>query len=76
VLDAAQRLVAFHPETGRTHQIRVHAAYIGSAICGDPVYGDGAGPMRLHARALVITLADGQRISAEAPLPADWPIRV
>lgn len=75
VLDAAQRLVAFRPQTGRTHQIRVHAAHIGAPIMGDPVYGDGAGPMRLHARALNITLADGRQISAEAPLPADWPLR-
>lgn len=28
-------------ETGRTHQIRVHTAYIGHPVAGDPVYGDG-----------------------------------
>lgn len=28
-------------ETGRTHQIRVHMAYIGHPVAGDPVYGDG-----------------------------------
>jgi len=32
-------LVKFDLETGRTHQIRVHAAYMGHAIAGDPIYG-------------------------------------
>ncbi|WP_235927561.1 RluA family pseudouridine synthase [Sandarakinorhabdus rubra] len=72
VLDAGARLVEFRPETGRTHQIRVHAAHIGCPISGDPVYGDGAGQLRLHARRLAISLPDGRRIQAEAPLPADW----
>jgi tRNA pseudouridine32 synthase/23S rRNA pseudouridine746 synthase len=74
LLDAATRLVEFRPETGRTHQIRVHAARIGCPIAGDPVYGDGAGPMRLHARSLAITLSDGQRLEASCDPPADWPI--
>jgi tRNA pseudouridine32 synthase / 23S rRNA pseudouridine746 synthase len=78
VLDTATRLVEFRPETGRTHQIRVHAAHIGCAIVGDPVYGavrgDADGPMRLHARSLAITLPDGRIIRAEAPLPAGWPL--
>lgn len=72
VIDRARRLVAFRPETGRTHQIRVHATLIGGAIAGDPVYGDGIGPMRLHARALSLDLPDGV-LAATAPLPADWP---
>jgi tRNA pseudouridine32 synthase/23S rRNA pseudouridine746 synthase len=74
VLDAATRLVEFRPETGRTHQIRVHAARIGCPIAGDPVYGDGIGPMRLHAHGLAITLPDGQRLEASCDPPADWPI--
>jgi len=36
-------------ETGRTHQIRVHLAYIGHAVIGDPVYGPG--PLRLPGHA-------------------------
>jgi tRNA pseudouridine32 synthase / 23S rRNA pseudouridine746 synthase len=77
VLDHAARLVEFRPETGRTHQIRVHAAHIGCPIAGDPVYGDGGkdsgAPMRLHAHALAITLPNGQRLAASCAPPADWP---
>ncbi|WP_156254633.1 RluA family pseudouridine synthase [Sandarakinorhabdus oryzae] len=74
VLDPALRLVEFRPETGRTHQIRVHAAHIGCPISGDPVYGDGAGLMRLHARSLALTLPDGQRLAVSCDPPADWPV--
>jgi tRNA pseudouridine32 synthase / 23S rRNA pseudouridine746 synthase len=78
IVDPGDRLVEFRPETGRTHQIRVHAAHIGCAIAGDPIYGNGsengnAGPMRLHARSLALTLPDGRVIRAEAPLPPGWP---
>ncbi|MGE0178371.1 MAG: RluA family pseudouridine synthase [Sphingomonas sp.] len=63
-------LVAFTPETGRTHQIRVHAAIgIGLPIAGDPVYGSGSGPMHLHALALRVTRAGKPAIEATAPLP-------
>ena len=73
VLDAAHKLVEFTPETGRTHQIRVHAAHIGCPIVGDPVYGSAHGPMQLHARSLALALPDGRIIRAEAPVPPDWP---
>jgi tRNA pseudouridine32 synthase/23S rRNA pseudouridine746 synthase len=74
ILDAELKLVEFRPETGRTHQIRVHAAHIGCPIAGDPVYGDGISPMRLHARQLAITLPDGDVITALADPPPGWPI--
>jgi tRNA pseudouridine32 synthase/23S rRNA pseudouridine746 synthase len=73
VLDRAARLVEFRPETGRTHQLRVHAASLGHPIIGDPVYGDGKGPMRLHARSITLPYDAGAPLSVSAPLPADWP---
>ncbi|MGL4543574.1 MAG: RluA family pseudouridine synthase [Polymorphobacter sp.] len=69
--------MAFMPETGRTHQVRVHAAALGCPITGDPVYGAGLGPMRLHARQIVIPYMPGQPpINVTAPLPDDWPAGV
>ncbi len=63
-------LVEFRPETGRTHQLRVHAATgLGIPIAGDPVYGDGAGPMLLHASRLRLSRETKAPIEAEAPLP-------
>jgi tRNA pseudouridine32 synthase/23S rRNA pseudouridine746 synthase len=63
-------VVVFTPETGRTHQIRVHAAAgIGLAIVGDRVYGAGRGPMLLHALSLRVERATKPPIEATAPLP-------
>ncbi len=63
-------IVLFEPETGRTHQIRVHAASgIGIPIVGDPVYGAGRGPMLLHALSLGLERAGKQPVEARAPLP-------
>ena len=43
-------LVEFRIETGRTHQIRVHAAHLGHPIVGDAVYGDAVRDARLRRR--------------------------
>lgn len=68
-------LVEFRPETGRTHQIRVHAlAGLGHALLGDPVYGSGKGAPRtmLHALELTVEREGKSAITARAPLPADF----
>jgi tRNA pseudouridine32 synthase/23S rRNA pseudouridine746 synthase len=63
-------LVAFFPETGRTHQIRVHAAEgMGMPILGDPVYGNGGPAVMLHAAGLIVPREGKPDVTAEAPLP-------
>lgn len=66
-------------DTGRTHQIRVHAAHAGHPVAGDPRYGDraanralralGLKRMFLHASELELPLPDGDVLVASAPLP-------
>jgi len=68
-------LVEFRPETGRTHQIRIHAqAGLGHALLGDPVYGDRKGAQRtmLHALAITVEREGKPPIAARAPVPADF----
>jgi tRNA pseudouridine32 synthase/23S rRNA pseudouridine746 synthase len=63
-------MVLFTPETGRTHQLRVHASQgIGIPICGDPVYGAGRGRMLLHALSLRVGRGAKPPVEARAPLP-------
>lgn len=64
-------LVEFRPATGRTHQIRVHAATgLGAAVAGDPIYGGaGRGGMLLHAASLTVPRAGKEPVVAEAPTP-------
>ncbi|RXF69594.1 RluA family pseudouridine synthase [Hansschlegelia zhihuaiae] len=66
--------IEFTPLTGRTHQIRAHAAHIGLPLLGDPIYGRepvGGARLHLHARALSLPMKQGaDPIAVTAPLPA------
>ena len=64
------------PETGRTHQIRVHTAALGHPLVGDQRYGVENDPVAssiglnrlfLHAQELELTGAGGQRVTVECP---------
>lgn len=65
-------------ETGRTHQIRVHMAYINHPIAGDPLYGVrkpelGLTSQCLHARALTFRHPrTGEEITVTCPLPEEF----
>lgn len=68
--------IAFWPRTGRTHQIRVHAAHMGTPIMGDYKYGylseeDRRPSLHLHARRIILpaSLTGGKKIDITAPLP-------
>lgn len=68
-------LVRFELETGRTHQIRVHARHIGHPVVGDPVYSKadkkfGLRGQLLHASTLILTQpTTGERLEFDSPLP-------
>ena len=69
-------VIKFQLETGRTHQIRVHSAYMGNPIVGDPVYGRGRDVgvnlpgQALHAWKLrLIHPVSGELLEAIAPVP-------
>lgn len=65
-------LVYLTPETGRTHQLRVHVAYINTPIVGDRVYGKPADRMYLHAYKLEVTIPKSERRVFEAPIPEEF----
>jgi tRNA pseudouridine32 synthase/23S rRNA pseudouridine746 synthase len=74
-LDAHRTRVRFCPETGRTHQLRTHAAHplgLACPIAGDALYGDpGAAPrLLLHAATLSIAHpTSGERLAFQSPVP-------
>jgi 23S rRNA pseudouridine955/2504/2580 synthase len=83
VMEVAGRqaaFVAFMPKTGRTHQIRVHAAHMGFPLLGDAKYGVKAAieapgitqRLHLHARSLEFRHpGTGKKLKLHAPLPPD-----
>jgi tRNA pseudouridine32 synthase/23S rRNA pseudouridine746 synthase len=70
--DAGHALLALQPITGRTHQLRVHLAWIGHPICGDTLYGRPDDPaqrwprLALHCHRIVVG-----GLAITAPLPRD-----
>lgn len=67
-------VIELKPQTGRTHQLRVHLAYINCPIVGDIVYEGGKSPigrMCLHAASLEITIPPSLRKTFSAPVPDD-----
>jgi len=72
-------LIRFRPETGRTHQLRVHALQgLGAPLLGDPVYGPvrgqnkGAPRTMLHAETISVERDGKPTITAFAPFPEDF----
>ncbi len=70
--------LSMRPVTGRTHQLRAHAAHIGHPIVGDPKYfndeewhlpGGMQNKLHLHARRIVIPHPAGGTLDVTAPLP-------
>ena len=70
-------LLTMHPETGRTHQIRVHLKAIHHPILGDPLYAPkrlnalGLTRLGLHAYQIDLPLPSGGRATVTAPIPED-----
>lgn len=72
-------LIEAQPETGRTHQLRVHFAALGHAIAGDSQYNPSTTANRdlglarqfLHASALDFVSPSGTRLNLHSPLPND-----
>jgi 23S rRNA pseudouridine1911/1915/1917 synthase len=68
-------LLEVKPETGRTHQIRVHLSAIGYPIAGDAVYGIRVPFLKrqfLHAYRLSFNLpSSGERVEFKSALPED-----
>ena len=72
--------VLFQPQTGRTHQIRVHAKYMNHPLVADTLYAGknikkgnlGLERQALHAHSLSFVDSDGKEVSYTAELPSDF----
>lgn len=70
--DGRRSLLLVKPESGRTHQVRVHLAAIGAPVTFDPVYGTaGEGRQQLHAWRLRVPHPSGGFLQVTAPLAPD-----
>lgn len=77
--DKVRSLIRFRPETGRTHQLRVHALQgLRAPLLGDPVYGPvrgqnkGAPRTMLHAETITVERPGKNTITAHSPFPEDF----
>ncbi len=70
-------LVKLRPETGRTHQLRVHLKAIHHPIIGDTLYAPNHKPalglsrLALHAYEVEVPLLSGKKVTIVAPVPAE-----
>jgi 23S rRNA pseudouridine1911/1915/1917 synthase len=72
---AAAALVSVRPETGRTHQIRVHLSAAGHPVLGDRVYGNAKRAPRQMLHALRLGFPHprtGEPVAAQSPVPEDF----
>lgn len=78
--DKTWSLIEAKPKTGRTHQIRVHFQAIHHPVVADSLYAPkqpkllGFKRLALHARKIVFTNVEGEKISVEAEYPEDFKI--
>ena len=77
--EGGRTLLCIRPQTGRTHQIRVHMAYLGYPLTGDWLYGARSPVIdrpALHAHRLALLHPlTGAQLTLTAPVPADFPLR-
>jgi 23S rRNA pseudouridine1911/1915/1917 synthase len=70
-------LLVLHPESGRTHQVRVHLAAVGAPVLFDPAYGTpGGGRTQLHAANLALPHPAGGTLTISATIPEDMAAHV
>lgn len=74
----AYTCVEVYPKTGRTHQIRVHFAFVGHPLVADHLYATDYKTMlgftrpALHAYSISFPLSSGEHMTLKAPLPPDF----
>lgn len=70
-------MISLAPKTGRTHQLRVHMAYVNCPIVGDFLYGgETADRLYLHAQELELEIRPGEKKRLTAPLPEEFDMKV